>query len=732
MTENRLGQLDTRRLRSAFLLSATVLGGLAGTALQPRSLRAQQLAPEVEAIVLDGVNSLDPAMVRRSIATKASRCRSPLFFLACRIGDFDWAETRTRVDTMEVRRDADRIATLYEVWGFPDAQTLGEVVPQSDGDVIVKFRVNEGLPIVIRDLTVRGAEAVPGLQVPASLPLKKGEPYALPRLENTQRLLRTLLAERGYPLAEIEVSGDLDHAARTATVILDVQPGRLVRFGSTRIRTQRPVEESVVRKRIAYLPGDPFSLDALVRTERNLYALPIVERTVAEPTRAPGADTIVDVAIEVEAREPTGFSGEALLSSTDCAEVRGLWQHRYFLGGPRMFVLGVSAAKLFAEQVDGEFPCTSAGTGVYGKPELGIEADLRQFIGRDHMLIVRAYADRESSPGVYVQKGYGGELALARSFSPTFDLMLGVATARSRLSATKLYFCGQYGVCTAEGTASLSDARWLSPIELTAVWNSTAAPPDLRRPDPGPGRDWVHGLIPMQRLSVRASVAGAGTYSGSDYTYQRALAEVRGTRLLGNRVELAGRMRAGWITGDGILPPQTLLYSGGPSTVRGYAQNLLGPKVLLTRDTLALCTGFCLADGDVDPAAVTVRPTGGERVLEGNLEARLWLGSRLQVAAFLDAGRLAGSNAAGFASRAESNITPGIGLRVLADVGPIRVDLGYDPSGTRQYPLFTEEASGDLRLLRHVRYNPFTFDRPGFFKETFRRLQIHLAVGQAF
>ena len=727
MTKRRLGPLSARRLRSAFLLS----GVLPACAIATRPVSAQQTAAEVESIRVEGVNSLDAAIIRRSIKTRASRCRSPLFLIPCRVGDWSWAETKVTIDTMEARRDVERIKLLYEAWGFPDARVDGEIIPQSDGDVVVRFRVTEGEPIVIREIVVRGTDSIPGFELPAHLPLRVGEPYALPRLEDTQDVLRTLLAQHGYPLSEIEVSGDLNATARSATLVLDVKPGRLVRFGETRFRVEPPIDENVARNRVAYKSGEPFSINAIERTERSLYALPIVERAMAEPTRTPAADSIVDVVVSVEARRASGFSGEALLSSTDCGELRGFWQHRYFLGGPRVFALGVSASNLFAEQADGDFPCTSAGTGTYGKPELGVEADLRQFIGSDHMLLLRAFADRESSPGVYVERGFGGELAFAHSVSPTMNVMLGISPQRSRLNAAAVYYCGQYGVCAADAIEPLTQSRWLSPIELTGAWLSTTAPPDIRRPNNEPGRDWAPELIPRNRADLRASLTAAGAYSGSDYEYERALAELRAHRSVSQKFELAGRVRAGWLHGDGILPPQVMLFSGGANTVRGHAQSLLGPKVLLTTDTATVCIGSCLT-GVIDPESVVLRPTGGERVLEGNLEGRFWVGSRLQLAAFLDAGRVSGRNPNGLSTMSQTSITPGIGLRVIADVGPIRLDLGYDPSGPKQYPLFVEQSTGDLRLVRTVRYDPYTFDRPGFFKETFRRLQIHLAIGQAF
>jgi outer membrane protein insertion porin family/translocation and assembly module TamA len=486
----------------------------------------------------------------------------------------------------------------------------------------------------------------------------------------------------------------------------------------------------VVRQRLAFQAGDAFSSNALERSERNLYGLPIVERAVASVRSRQAGDSIIDVDVTVTTRPAHGFSGESLISSTDCAEVRGYWQHRYFLGGPRVFAIGVNASNLLATQAGGDFPCTSSGEGIYAEPDYGAEADLRQFVGKSGLVTLHAFAARESSPDVFVQRGFGGALAFSRALSRNLDAMISVAPERNELEAADLYFCGQYGVCTVSGVADLSGWSWLSPVEAIVTWTSSAAPTDVRKQDPGPGREWPVTVIPTQRWSARGGFAAAGSFSASDYEYQRGLLEITTTRLLGGSAEVAARVRAGWLESESVVPPQAMFFSGGANTVRGVSQNLLGPMVLATRIRPADCDP-CTPNSTVDPEVVTLRPTGGDRLLEGNIEARLWLGSRTQLAAFLDAGRLERSAFDGIAAMHDTRITPGIGLRVISDVGPIRLDIGYDASGDRRYPLFLQD-SGDLLRLGDVRYDPFTFDRPGFFKETVRRLQVHLSIGQAF
>ncbi|MGH6692103.1 MAG: POTRA domain-containing protein, partial [Gammaproteobacteria bacterium] len=228
---------------SCFVLGAVLALFMASPPASARQAGNGRRGPEIEAVRFIGANSLDRSILMRAIATKPTVCKNPIATLACILGDFDWAEVKQFLaDTAQVVVDAERLETLYEAWGFPDARVTGTVVPESDGDVRVEFHVVEGRPLVIRSIDVRGLDRFsPPIRLPSPLPLAPGDPYALPRLESTQQLIRLHAAERGRPYAQIEVSGDVDEPTRTATIVLDVTPGPAVVFGAISVRAERPI-----------------------------------------------------------------------------------------------------------------------------------------------------------------------------------------------------------------------------------------------------------------------------------------------------------------------------------------------------------------------------------------------------------------------------------------------------------------------------------------------------------
>ncbi len=119
------------------------------------------------------------------------------------------------------------------------------------------------------------------------------------------------------------------------------------------------------------------------------------------------------------------------------------------------------------------------------------------------------------------------------------------------------------------------------------------------------------------------------------------------------RIVLAASLRGGVAQGyfkTNELPIVERFFLGGSTTVRGYAQDTLGPKG---------------SDGN---------PTGGNAFLMENLELRTSLGRGIGSVVFVDGGNVWQKvNEMGFT---DLKFTTGLGLRYDTPVGPIRVDYG--------------------------------------------------------
>ena len=178
-------------------------------------------------------------------------------------------------------------------------------------------------------------------------------------------------------------------------------------------------------------------------------------------------------------------------------------------------------------------------------------------------------------------------------------------------------------------------------------------------------------------------------------------------------------------------------------SVRGFAENELGPAVLQARRSSLLaagCTDASIADGSCNPAnvpssALFTRPTGGSTLLEGSAELRIPLGRLIGGVAFVD-GAYVGTSGLDSPAHARGAVTPGAGLRYRSPLGVLRLDIGLRPVGERSLrsssPYRTARAADTVvRLTNEKSYSPID-PSPGALHSLARRLVVHFAMGQAF
>lgn len=722
-------RMRTLSIPSIFIALALscVTTGRAGAQAPPRR--------EVEDVELEGVRALDERLVRATIVTRESRCRSPLLFLPCALGA---GERKAYLDRVQVTRDVARIDSLYEAWGYPAAEVSSEIRDLSDGAAVVTFRVVEGTPLIVRSVTVTGLESVPGTDV-GELPLRVGEPYALARLEESQRRIAAALAERGYPFARVGVGGDIAQVQSAADVVLEVEPGPAAVFGATEVRTQAPLDEDEVRDRLAYRPGDPFRPEALRRSVEALYDLPIVAEARLDPAAGAPGDSAVRTVVTVTRSRLSAAQGDIYYSSGSCLGGTVNLSHRYVLGAPRVLTASVGATNLGAGRV-----CAPDEGDEFEEPGWFVRAGLREPLAPRTWLIVDGEVSREASTRAYVRRGGRGRAALAAPLGRSVFGEGGVAFDQGENEAAGPLFCVLVGACAGAALEAATGETTLVPLDLQLGWQ----PPGARRARLAPvpaesasvlpaGPRWIYG--------ARAALSAASDAVGSDLGFARGTAEASLARPLGGRTEVAARIRLGALAGSDRAPPQTRLYGGGPRGVRGAAPNLLGPRYLLVRDDdgdggtaedlgCAIEAGGC--EGvEVDPEDVIVRALGGNALVETSVEARFWAARWLQLAAFVDVGGVWARDADGGLPGARSQVlaTPGVGVLALLPIGPVRIDVAYDPSPARRLPLLADDPDGDgFIYLGQAVYDPFEFGEPSPLRRLWRRLQLQLSLGQPF
>ena len=242
-------------------------------------------------------------------------------------------------------------------------------------------------------------------------------------------------------------------------------------------------------------------------------------------------------------------------------------------------------------------------------------------------------------------------------------------------------------------------------------------------------------------LSLEGRVAAEEIGSDPGIEFAKGLAELASYHPVGGMV-FAWRLRWGSIRSPdfrfeqqdvGFIPTEERFYGGGPTTVRGFRQNEMGPVVYVDEVTFLVDSAGQVVDSL--PSDTLVSPTGGNAVFIANAELRfpLSLSGRLAGVLFVDIGRVV--DRTGPREDPGFRVTPGAGIRVFTPLGPVRLDVAYQPQGLDKGPLFRQECAltGEIVGCRGLELIQEDFSQPpssGILG--LRNLRLNFSIGQAF
>jgi len=628
----------------------------------------------------------------------------------------------------EFRRDVIRLHVLYRRSGFPNAK-IDTVVVREPQNIYLDVHIVEGEPMVLTRLAVRGLDSLPEwLQRLATLdlPLQEGDPFNRYLMQATADSIERRLRDRGYPSATVFSGFEADRAKLTARVTLDVDPSRRAVIGGVGVVGVRRIDTSLVRDLLVARAGRRYSQDELLLSQQNLYRSDLFRYATVSIDSAnfqSGADT-VPLMVQVNESRRRRIRGSLGYGTEDCFRGGVTWTSRNFLGSNgRLLDLTGRVSKVgVGDPTDWGLRdglCSSFSDDTVGSKLLNynLGATIRRpaFLSATSNLSVTLYTERRSEFQVYLRRETGTTVTLRREqLRRRIPLSLAYNLSYGRTTATEVSFCASFNACTTDVVELLQQNRVL------AILTGTASVPR------------VNNLIDPSRGSIKSlevSVSSRFLGSASFQQFTRLVADVAWYRPLSRSVVLSWHVRGGAIFSPTVdvatqrgsfIPPEHRFYAGGPNDVRGFKRNELGPVVyVVPKGEADNPTG---SDGEIDPDSVQVSATGGNTLAIGNIELRVpspVLGSRLRLAAFVDAG--------GAWQRGDRDpvirVTPGVGLRLNTPLGPARFDIAYNPYRLQAGPLFQFDTNGALSPVPGG--DRYVLDRDGNFS-------YHFAVGQPF
>src|SRR2546421_143505 len=350
-------------------------------------------------------------------------------------------------------------------------------------------------------------------------------------------------------------------------------------------------------------------------------------------------------------------------------------------------------------------------TELFRQVRLGL-VDTAPSSDQDTLVTVRVRARLAEYPlrRARVSAGYGtldclramGSVDLFNFSGQGRRLEVSYSLSYGRTLATAATFCALLNVCSLDDQTIFGARRRRSVVSFQLVHDGSNSI-----------NDPTDGSTIVTELRVSPSFLGSDRFMRfarltGGYTSHHQLGGSPG------RV-FSWRLRAGTVVAPDVslpsgsrayVPVEERLFAGGSTTVRGFPENQLGPVVRVIN-----------ANNSIRTSA-----TGGTFMAVGNAEARFPLrliGVQLFGALFVDAGMATERRDMALN---QVRITPGAGLRMPSLLGPIRLDVGFNPYAAEAGPLYRQTTT-DLVLVDPA-FRPHL--------KLIDRFQLHLSIGQAF
>ncbi|MDX1530302.1 MAG: BamA/TamA family outer membrane protein, partial [Rhodothermales bacterium] len=656
---------------------------------------------------------------------------------------------------IEMQKDALRLERFYNRNGFLHPEVDWLVRLDSAKNVVnILFTIEEGPPLILQNLDFRGPDGRAAFyQFPADvredwvdfrddIALQTGQrldDFALLQLQD-----RALgwVRDQGYAFATVEAESAVDSLAHTADVTIRLDAGPRSRVEAIRVEWTEPpasVSPRVVRREVPLRRGEWFSYTDMVEGQRQVFGLNLFQIALADVPEDQAADSTVDVRVRVREAPPRVITAAGGYLTESGLRTQAQWTHRNFTGGARTLTLSALAE--------------TGLLAISSDPSRRYRADVAfrepYFFNRNLAGVLSPFAEfRDDLRDRSWRAGTDATVIWERDQLETASLRYSFLTRRVFEYRADALAGGILGIRLVQLEDSLGTQLQRSTLSLSGTYGSVDDPLDPRA---GfivrPAADvTLPVLTSVEFVRLGGSAVGYVPFTDAIGLYGR----VSGGRLLpfGQSVPAGGE-------NDPLLEFLRLrdvaYFGGGTTDVRGWGNGTLGPKLpdIEVEDVE-------VEDEDTGAVVDTVQvfnpqrryvPLGGFAKVAATAELRLpfpFFGPSWGTFVFFDAGRVwtpdGRYDVLGLLLPDDEEGTPrpvdvdeerffystGAGISFATPVGALRFSVGYKLNPSEQDLL---DAS-DVALATYDQL--FPGQEPALEEDPWRRIHLHLSIGQTF
>lgn len=511
-------------------------------------------------------------------------------------------------DLVEPNRES--LQQFYHDSGYLAARVDTASVLSDEDGVSIDFSIQEGNLTTVASLVFSGNTLASADELSRMVPLRPGDPYSESALSVAKLRIADWYQKKGH--AEIQIDFQVKLSGLLADVTIAIQEGRQTLFGKHVIVGNDKTRLRVLQRELLHKEGEPFN-PSLFTEERMA-----LNRT--------GLFSSIDISSELSEKgvrdiiyrvqEAPAGTVEFGFGYAEYEQFRAFFDigYRNLWGLNDQVQFRVDASSLLKRITLSLYhPWAFEQRGLAFKALLIGERKTELNVDNHSVL--------------YKSDRYGASAGFEKTFSPALkgELMYD-------LSHVDTYDVAPGVILSKEDVGTLI----ISAVRLGLTYD--------RRDNP---------LDPKQGYVLGATVKVTGPYLLSETSFNKLVVYANAYESLSKNIVAAVSLRGGFAQGYGstdTLPIVERFFLGGRTTVRGYRQDMLGPKDFWGN------------------------PVGGDAFLMGNFELRTKIWNDLGLVTFFDTGNV--WTKLKDISLTDLKSTVGVGLRYNTPVGPLRVDYG--------------------------------------------------------
>jgi len=534
----------------------------------------------------------------------------------------------------DIESAIESVRDLYLGLGFLDVGVQGPqyTFRHDRTRVDIAGRIDEGPRYRVRRVAFSGnipADAEPALDGLTREVVE--QPYTRRLDLVVQARAGEILGNLGYPEAAIDVHYRLPAGPGPVELDVEIEKGPLVTIQDVRIQGVEQTQEEFIRKRLKLKPGDRFNLALQRESSSELFKSGVFSKCDIglEKTEDPGQRVLVVKVEEAQSQEvylePGWGSYEQLMMKVG-------YRHKNLFGS-----------------------ALSWNTGVSGSSKAqGVSSTLTDpwFFDTDLRGDLTTFADHREEPA-FTRRDYGGSFFLTKELNPAFSLTGGYTLRNTRLS--------DLGVSVQE--ENFQQNYDFSSIKLQIAYDTRN---DL--------------FFPTTGQKAFTAVEQAESWLGGDVNFTRLTLGSRVFFRIADATVLCLRYDTGLIIpgrDDLTVPPAERFFNGGENTVRSFKEFKLGPRDSSGKPTGG--NGYNVLGAELRHRLIG-NFTGSIFVDMGNVSPNRTRSAEGE-SAYRSRGQVISDTLSDFLRGFRPAV--GCGLQYQLPIGPVRVDVGFNPDRER-------------------------------------------------